>query len=691
MKSLHRFDRRALRPRATVLILFLASTALGCGGSGTEPNPSVKVSSVSIDQGSFLIERGYHQALTTTVKNDAGATVPVPVAWRSSNEKVATVDANGRLAALDTGNTVVTAATLGVTSQPVAVRVVWQGPAKIETYQFTAPGAASPSVTIADSIRARVLNLAGNPVPGVRVVFTSTAGGGSISPAIYTTDRNGVAATQWTLGNSNGPNQVTASVLSDDDQPVAFVQGTPATFVITTFDAVRAVDGDGQTAQILSRLPVAPSVKVVDVNGNPRPGVPVTFTPTAGGRVTTAAVSTGADGIASPGTWTLGDVTGDQQLLVKVESASLSLHATGTGAAIHFVPVSASAGGFATCAIITNGTVSCWGEQPKVGDGTTINRSTPTPTSGGVQFASVVGSPGFIDQQSGIGVAHFCGVAGDQAIYCWGINALADTLGTTVSTNVPARLTGTRTWTQVAPGVGHNCAISTDQNSYCWGDNSVGQLGDPTTTTTRFAPAQVYGSFHFTSLVSGSYHSCGLSADGSAFCWGLNQNGQLGDGTTVNRVAPTAVSGGLAFQSISAGEALTCGLTVAGKTYCWGRVSSAAQIQTTPKDYPTAPTFTSLSVGGAHACALTGDGTAYCWGDNRAGQLGDSSTTNRSDPVPVAGGLKFKAISAGYLHSCARTLDGSLACWGMNKAGERGDTTAANRLVPRFLVLGVSP
>jgi alpha-tubulin suppressor-like RCC1 family protein len=125
--------------------------------------------------------------------------------------------------------------------------------------------------------------------------------------------------------------------------------------------------------------------------------------------------------------------------------------------------------------------------------------------------------------------------------------------------------------------------------------------------------------------------------------------------------------------------------------YCWGSISAAAPTQTTPKDYPTAPAFTSLTVGGGHACAITADGTAWCWGDNRAGQLGDSTTTNRADPVKVAGGLKFKAITAGYEHTCAQTLDGSLACWGLNKAGELGDSTASSRTVPRFLVMGVSP
>jgi alpha-tubulin suppressor-like RCC1 family protein len=424
-------------------------------------------------------------------------------------------------------------------------------------------------------------------------------------------------------------------------------------------------------------------VLVVDSLGKPRPGVPVTFTATGGGRVATPVVSTGANGVATPGVWTLGDIPGAQTLVAKLEAATLTLHATATGTPVYFTPKQVIAGSYATCAINTDNTASCWGEQPKVGDSTALNRPAPTPTKNGIAFTSVVGSM--------TNPSHFCGVSTSQDIYCWGFAALTDTSGHSTNTVVPTKLPSSISWSQVAPGFAHNCAVASDQTAYCWGINPAGQLGDGTTIT-HYSPAPVAGGFRFTTLSSGNGHTCGLSIDGSAFCWGLNQNGQLGDGTTNVRTFPTAVGGGLTFQSISSGEAFSCGLTSLGRVYCWGNLGPGSNVVSTPRTYTAAPVFTSLSVGGAHACALTAGGTAFCWGDNSGGQLGDSTVTFRANPTQVSTTLTFKSVSAGYQHSCATTLpDGAVTCWGLNRAFELGDSTSAFRLTPRYLVLDVKP
>ena len=677
--------RRAARRFATVCITALFAAGVTSCGSATIPLSTViDVGSIVINSINIQVEKGYHQQLTATVRNKLGVTVSIPVVWRSLNESVATVDANGKVFAVDTGVAAVFASSLAVNSQTIAVRVVFAGPTKIVTTQFTPPGAISLGGT-ADSIRVLVTDRLGNPVTiPARVSFVVTAGGGSVSPAIAVTKANGVASAEWKVGSSYGLNTVTATVLCEDDKPCTFAAPNATTFSITSFSSITPAAGDGQTALILSPLPVNPSVKVLDSLSRPRAGVPVIFTPTGGGRVAASIVSTGADGTASPGIWTLGDITGDQTLIAKVDLATVTLHANATGTAIHYMPLQIVAGGFATCGLEIDFSVKCFGEQPKVGDSSFVNKSVPTPTKTTAKFRSLAAGMS--------NPSHYCGVATDASLYCWGVNSLTDTSAApkVFSTVVPTKVPSALSFTLAAPGGGFNCALATDQNVYCWGDNSSGQLADKTNIN-HFAPAPVSGGFKFATVSSGALHACALTIDGSPLCWGANSAGQLGNGGTRASVTPTAVSSVLTFQSIGAGDSFSCGLTTTGLAYCWGNLGTGSTIVSTPRTYAAAPTFTSLSVGGGHSCALTADGTAYCWGNNTQGQLGDSTTVDRPNPTAVATTSKFNSISAGYLHTCASLADGSVACWGLNKAGELGDSTAFNRLQPRFLVTGVKP
>jgi len=665
-------------PRRVAVSLF-ALSCLSCGGDGIIPQQ--QAGSVLIGNGPTTLERGTRQKFTAQVEDIHGKDIDVPVVWQSSDPGVASFDANGVLTALNAGQTIVTATSLGVSSGQVQITVVWTGPAKIATFAWTQPNAATPNAVVSDSVRVLITNPVNALVSGARVLFTVTGGGGSVSPAVATTSANGLAATHWTLGPQSGLNSITATVVDTTNQPLGFVDQSPLKFTVTAYAALSAVAGDKQSAQILTDLPVAPSVKLVDSLGHPRPGVPITFSATSGGRVAIPTVSTGADGVASPGTWTLGDVPGVQNLVARVESGTFNLQATGTGTPIHYLPKKVALGGFSTCGLDAAGLATCMGQEPQIGGGDTVSKSVPTAVGGtAVSLQTIVGSS-----------SHFCGVAGGGVIYCWGLNALVDTTGHNAGlASVPTQLQSTLTWSQVATGASHTCALTTDQDAYCWGSNQLGQLGTRGDTTSMFAPTLVYGGFKFSSIASGVNHVCALTLSHDALCWGSNQFGQLGDGTGSNRVAPTLVTGGLAFQAIAGGDPWTCALSTAGKPYCWGAVQGIGTV-VTPHGYDSAPVFVSLAVGSFHACALTGDGSAYCWGNNQFGQLGDSTTVSRTDPTPVIGGMKFKSIAAGVAHTCGITTDGSLACWGLNLAGELGDKTTATRNVPRFVVLGVTP
>jgi alpha-tubulin suppressor-like RCC1 family protein len=665
--------------------LCAALASMSCGGDSGPTTPNIKIASIVIADGPRQLELGATQTLVATAFDTANKVVPsIPFVWKSSIDSVASFGPDGKLTAKNLGATVVTASALGVTSGGIQIVVQRTGAVQVAAFGYKAPAAASPGGDVPDSLRVLVTNAVGGPAVGAKVAFSVTAGGGTVSPTTWVTvGASGTAAAKWKFGPIIGTNTVTATVMRPDSVRDTLVKSNPVTFSVKTFAAVAVLQGDNQSGSVLSPLPIAPSVRLVDTLGNPRAGVPITFTATTNGRVANAAASTSSDGVASPGTWTLGDVGGDQQLIVTVEAAKVTMHATASGSVVRFAAAAQVATAqSATCVVTSDQFSSCMGRQPEIGTGDTVQlRYTPTLTKGGVHFTSLVG-----------GGAHFCGTATDLSIYCWGIYALTDTLngldagGNSPATPVPSRVPSNIAWLQVTPGGQHNCALANDRTAYCWGLDTTGQLGD-NSITRHLAPKPVAGGFKFTALAAGLQHECGIALDATALCWGLNANGQLGDGTLGTRLSPTAVSGGLHWKAIAAGVALTCGLTQTGGAYCWG-ANTGSQV---PLAYTNLPDFATLTVGNAHACALTSDGRAYCWGDNSGGQLGDSTTTFRATPTPVATTLRFAFLSAGPQHTCGVTVDSYLACWGRNQVGELGLDTPLTQLTPRYVVVGTKP
>src|SRR5262245_14878018 len=181
-------------------------------------------------------------------------------------------------------------------------------------------------------------------------------------------------------------------------------------------------------------------------------------------------------------------------------------------------------------------------------------------------------------------------------------------------------------------------------------------------------------------VAAGSAHTCALTPGGSAYCWGDDIGGELGDGAAHDggfSTKPVAVAGGLHFSSIAAGGGITCGLTTSGKAYCWGYNTNGAlgngDTTVTAVDVPTPVvgglSFRTISVETVHTCALTTSGEAYCWGENYNGALGTSGvpTYNSAIPLKATGSTAFGSISAGYQQSsCALDSGGNAYCWGHN-------------------------
>src|SRR5437763_1602495 len=254
----------------------------------------------------------------------------------------------------------------------------------------------------------------------------------------------------------------------------------------------------------------------------------------------------------------------------------------------------------------------------------------------------------------------------------------------------------------------HTCGRTAAGAAYCWGDNGAAQLGigalSPPNATT---PQGVSGGLTLASVSVGGVHACGLTAGGTAYCWGGDLYGGLGGGapgpeictgSTPCSSAPLAVAGGLTFSSLSAGWGPTCAVTANGSAYCWGdnldgalgvgadtgtvQSCSVGPCSYTPLAVAGGLAFTTLGAGNFHACGLTSRGAAYCWGENVSGQLGDGTTTNSLTPVAVAGGLTFATLSPFISHTCGLTTGGVGYCWGSNSHGELGDRTTTSSTVP---------
>ena len=241
--------------------------------------------------------------------------------------------------------------------------------------------------------------------------------------------------------------------------------------------------------------------------------------------------------------------------------------------------------------------------------------------------------------------------------------------------------------TNVAVGDMHACLLDVSGQAVCWGKGLEGQLGGDSTPA-KAGPALVSGGHVFTAIVAARFHSCGLTPQGEAWCWGLDKNAQLGAGAPPTgtcgpdpcATAPVKVAGSLTFTTLSASGQETCGLTADGSAWCWGLSDfgqlGAAAGETCP-DGPCSREPLAVSGGhhfariavsaSGHACGLTDDGGAWCWGLNHQGQLGaDQVIEYLETPLQVAGGMRFRRLSPGGLHTCALTGDGTPWCWGID-------------------------
>jgi alpha-tubulin suppressor-like RCC1 family protein len=429
---------------------------------------------------------------------------------------------------------------------------------------------------LAAPLSAMVTDAAGNGVSGATVNWAAVTGGGSVGTPTSVTNAFGVATNTWTLGTTVGFQTATAAATG--------LAGSPVTFTATA------------TSFAFASL----AASVYDECGL-----------TAGG----AAYCLGGNYNGQ-----LGDGTTTQR--------SAATPVVGGVAFASLAP-----GWYHSCGLTAGGVAYCWGDNfyGELGDGTTTQRLTPTPVAGGLLFSSLSAGANFT-----------CGLTPAGVAYCWGDNSKGGLGNSAVTQSLtPAQVAGGLTFTSITSGQDHSCALTTAGAAYCWGANGSGQLGN-TIQYQSDTPVAVQGGLAFTSISGGGLHTCALTSGGAAYCWGTNSFGELGDGTTTARNTPGPVTGGIAFASLTVGGGQhTCGLNAAGTAYCWGTNidgelgNGTISINPNPTPAPVSGgfVFASLAGGVYHTCGLTAGGGAYCWGDNGTGEIGDGTTINR--PLPT--------------------------------------------------------
>ena len=358
-----------------------------------------------------------------------------------------------------------------------------------------------------------------------------------------------------------------------------------------------------------------------------------------------------------------------------------------------------AAGGFHSLALKSDGTVLAWGANGsgQLGDGSFANnRLTAVPVSGLGSGSGVVAIAG--------GSAFSMALKSDGTVLTWGQNVngqLGD--GTTIQHSTPVPVTGLGPGSGVvaiAVGATSAYALKSDGTVLAWGNNSNGNLGDGTTTQ-RLTPVQVSGlgpGSGVVAIVSGtnSNHALALKSDGSVVAWGSNFGGQLGDGTTSQRTSPTAVSGlgpGSGVVAVAAGASHSVALLSNGAVLAWGS-NALAQLGDGTFDFilgritpgqvsglGAGSGVVAIAAGATFNLALKSDGTAQAWGNDANGQLGNDNTFffPASTPVSVDGLAGVTALAAGNAHSLVLKSDGSVLSWGNNSGGQLGkDTIDAN-------------
>ena len=342
------------------------------------------------------------------------------------------------------------------------------------------------------------------------------------------------------------------------------------------------------------------------------------------------------------------------------------------------------------CARSGAGKVSCWGDDTfgATGNGPATGALDSPPEPIALTGSAV---------QVSVGGVSACALSANGLVRCWGADfhgVLGNGAGSAQvdAPGAPITLPAPGTAAQITVGFEHACALLTDSAVTCWGGDTEGELGNGAPSgneTAPPAPITLPAPGTATAIDTGPKHVCAVLTGGAVTCWGLDSDGQLGNGASGSQTsppAPIALPGGASATSVSVGDRHSCALLTTGAVACWGnddfgQMGDSADLghheTATLVPLPGPGTATEIDAGGDTTCVVLTGGAVSCWGAGRAGQVGSGDVNAANDaasaPVALPGPGTAEHVSVGVEAVCAVLTDFTFSCWGSDEAGVVGD------------------
>ncbi|MEO7999918.1 MAG: Ig-like domain-containing protein, partial [Gemmatimonadaceae bacterium] len=607
--------------RLTRIFMVACAVALAaCSDSestGPVTNEPVAVSSVLMTPVTASVIAGNTTQLNAVARDANNNTLANrAITWASSATNIATVNTQGLVAAVTPGSATITATSEGKTAQS-AITVTAGAPAAVNSITLVTPvNAIIVGASILLTATTRDAN--NNVLAGRTITYTSSAT--TVATVNFEGQVTGIGAGNVTITATSEGKSAQVNIAVAALPVVAPVASIAITATPDTIEAWDVVNMQATLRDSINQVLTGRNVKWLSSNLTVASIDSVTGVMTGldRGVTTIRAISEGKSAIVTH--------------VVVIRYRSL------TTATEH------------ACNIASGGIVWCWGvngTDARIGQSQTgdrVNSNVPVQLQTNFRFVQISSYGRFT-----------CGIRTDSKAMCWGNNNWG-ALGvpTLAFSAAPVEVTGNISFRSLSAGADQMCGVATDSRAYCWGNNQWGQFGNGNSASNHI-PQAVGGGITLNSITAGSSFGCGVTIGFAGFCWGADGDGQQGNGLPISNGNTLSMTPrpmiGPAFTSLYASASLSCGLTAAGSAYCWGsstggRLGSQGNATSTPREVAGGFSFRNLSVGAVHSCGVTQTFEVYCWGMNGNGQLGQTLTNGSVTPIRAGGSLLASEVSA---------------------------------------------